>query len=181
MGVIVCVSMKWKQIPGWEHYRVNDKGNVQSGVCSFNIDGLHSIVWKDIKASVKPNGYYKVSFYRPGLNRTFHVHRLVAEAFVDGRTREKKYVCHNDNDPSNNRAENLRWDTQKGNIAHKYKFGTENIGERNPGARLTKEQVIEIRDLYSNGYTKTQLLIKFGVSFTCISDIVNLRSWKDVN
>lgn len=42
-----------------------------------------------------------------------YVHRLVAQAFLGPESGE---VCHNDNDPTNNDAGNLRWDTRSANV-----------------------------------------------------------------
>lgn len=47
--------------------------------------------------------------------RQRYVHRLVAEAFLGPPARGME-VCHNDGDPSNNRAANLRWDTRSANV-----------------------------------------------------------------
>lgn len=45
-----------------------------------------------------------------------YVHRLVALAYVDGRTAERNEVDHIDGDRHNNRAENLRWVTHQENM-----------------------------------------------------------------
>lgn len=47
--------------------------------------------------------------------RQLYVHQLVAEAFL-GHHLGGLEVCHNDGDPTNNRVENLRWDTRSSNV-----------------------------------------------------------------
>jgi hypothetical protein len=46
-------------------------------------------------------------------------HILVAENFVDGKSDEKKFVDHIDNDGFNNKASNLRWVTHKENCENR--------------------------------------------------------------
>jgi len=50
------------------------------------------------------------------IKKTFRVHRLVLEAFV-GPCPHGCEACHRNNDPSDNRIENLRWDTKQSNLA----------------------------------------------------------------
>ncbi|AUQ74789.1 HNH endonuclease signature motif containing protein [Phaeobacter piscinae] len=49
------------------------------------------------------------------LSKTFKVHQLVCEAFHGPKPFPKAIVLHMDEDPSNNRPENLRWGTRKEN------------------------------------------------------------------
>jgi hypothetical protein len=54
-------------------------------------------------------------------------------------------------------------------------------GEKNPNARLTAEQVLEIRRLWATGdYTQFQLADMFHVTQGTISHIVVRRSWKNL-
>ena len=58
-------------------------------------------------------------FYMGLHNRAFgsmKVHRLVCEAFHGPPPFERAVVLHLDEDATNNRAENLRWGTQKENL-----------------------------------------------------------------
>lgn len=51
-------------------------------------------------------------------HRTYYVHRLVALAFVPGRTAARWQVHHVDGDTYNARAENLRWVEPEAHQAH---------------------------------------------------------------
>ena len=51
------------------------------------------------------------------------IHSLVAEAFIGPRP-EKLVVCHNNGDPKDNCLCNLRYDTQRNNMADSIKHGT---------------------------------------------------------
>lgn len=50
------------------------------------------------------------------LKRTFKIARLVCEAFHGPPPFDRAVTIHIDEDPSNNRPENLRWGTQKENL-----------------------------------------------------------------
>ena len=47
--------------------------------------------------------------------KTYKVHRLVCEAFHGPQPPDKPIVMHLDEDPTNNRPENLKWGTRKEN------------------------------------------------------------------
>ena len=51
------------------------------------------------------------------------MHRLVLGAFA-GPPPEGMEGCHEDNDKTNNRLDNLRWDTRPGNHSDKARHGT---------------------------------------------------------
>lgn len=61
------------------------------------------------------NGYRKVNLYKDGKVKHYYVHRLVAAAFVLNPA-GLPVVNHINADPSDNRAENLEWCTQRQNI-----------------------------------------------------------------
>jgi len=59
------------------------------------------------------------------------------------------------------------------------KLSNKKIGELNPSHKLTIENVIEIKKLWSLGdYTTTSLGKKFNISRQSIADIVYGRTWK---
>lgn len=106
----------WKQVKGYEElYEVSNygrlkrlpykntnytKGHKQTYSRSFN-GGI-------IKGSVCRNGYRRVTLTKDGVNKYFHVHRLVAEAFIPNPD-NLPFVNHIDEIRTNNRADNLEW------------------------------------------------------------------------
>lgn len=58
-----------------------------------------------------------------------YVHVLVLEAFVGPRP-DGCEGCHNDGNPLNNRADNLRWDTASANQRDRLAHGTHHYGNR---------------------------------------------------
>lgn len=73
----------------------------------------------------------------------------------------------------------LSWKTAKENAADKVIHGTHQRGEKAPGAKLTQENVIEIRRLLGSMMQKS-LAAKYGVSRATISDIAGGRTWSHI-
>lgn len=113
---------KWKTIEGFENYEVSNYGEVRSRD--------HSVVIKDrgreynatrpgrtLKQQKTALGYCLVVLCREGKCKHFFVHRLVASAFIPN-PRNVPQVNHLDENPSNNRADNLEWCTPKENSCY---------------------------------------------------------------
>lgn len=100
---------EWKPITGLEgRYEVSSHGRVRNA-----ING------KLLCPRFLPNGYARVHL---PTNRDAYVHRLVADAFCD-HPAGRDVVNHIDNDTKNNRADNIEWTTQRGNVHHAMKQG----------------------------------------------------------
>jgi hypothetical protein len=61
------------------------------------------------------------------------------------------------------------------NVADAYERGRANFGERSYHAKLTEDDVREIRTTKEDS---SSLAVRFGVSVTAIRDIRNGRRWK---
>lgn len=104
----------WKDIPGYEGmYQVSDLGRVKS-VSRKDARGRNR---KERILQNNPNasGHHQVKLYKDGNTKYPYVHRMVLEAFVGPPPKEKPNALHCDDDPSNNKLENLRWGSQSEN------------------------------------------------------------------
>lgn len=129
-------------------------------------------------------------------------HRVAWE-LANGPIPEGKQVCHSCDNPICVRPTHLFIGTQADNIADmdrkgrrpkrpnaKMPRGDAHWRRRNPelgargeragGAKLTVEQVVEIRQRYAAGATLKQLEAEYGVRFTNIQQIVKRVTWKHV-
>ena len=134
----------WKDIKGYEGiYQVSNLGRVKSLPVKSKTKYFKGGI---LKTSVDKVGYVCVSLSR----KTYKVHRLVAEAFIDNPY-DYRCVNHKDEDKTNNRVDNLEWCT------HKYNnnYGTRNKKiSQNAGRRILQYDLegnlIRVWDSISN-------------------------------
>lgn len=174
------IAEEWKPVVGYEGlYEVSSFGQVRSlrRTCkaSRGIGAIRPVPEK-IMTQVLRKGYPGTSLCRNGKHKIVRIHKLVLEAFV-GPCPRGMNGAHDDGNPLNCRASNLRWDTQEGNCADKHRHGTAMIGERNPLAKLTVARVLDIR---SSKESSLVLSRKHGVSWTTIKNVRARKIWKHV-
>ena len=142
------MSEIWKDITGYENlYMVSSAGRIKS--VDRYVKNRNGVALKKGKilapAKIDKTQYLKVSLCKNNKQKTFLVHRLVAEAFLE-KNSEKTQVNHIDENPQNNNVENLEWCTPSYNV---------NFGTRNDRAALKrKENTVdgkEIAQLDMNG------------------------------
>ncbi|SKF61468.1 NUMOD4 motif [Mycobacteroides abscessus subsp. abscessus] len=135
------ISEAWKPIAGYEGwYEVSNRGRVRSlDRTVIGRWGPYLVRGRTLAPPARESGHLSVGLYKNGPSRRHLVHRLVLEAFV-GPAPEGMVTCHNNGDPSDNRIENLRWDTQSANQFDSVRHGTHAMVSRatclNCGASL---------------------------------------------
>lgn len=154
-------------VPGYPRYLVTDHGQVWSTRSG-----------KFLKPTRDREGYLRVHLYPGG--KTMPVHRLVLLTFV-GPCPEGYQTRHLNGESDDPRLRNLIWGTKEENRKDKIRHGTLHRGgakgERNHSAKLTEEQVREIRRL---PHSHRQLARMFGVSPRTIRNILRRTKWKHV-
>lgn len=123
-----------------------------------------------ISGSLHEDGYIFVTLH----GKQYPLHRLVAKLWHPETYSEDLVVNHKDGNKQNNFANNLEWVTQKENIEHSIKNRLQpKIGTTYTG-KFSPEERDEIKQLWDNGeMSKRQIAKRFGVSHTCICDILN--------
>ena len=112
------MTEEWKPVVGYEgRYEVSNLGRVRS-VGRTVIDKVgRRQVWPSIVLSAFLNleGRIQVSLWKDNRKKILQVHRLVAMAFLPNPDNLPQ-VNHKDENPQNNRVDNLEWCTNKYNV-----------------------------------------------------------------
>lgn len=174
---------QWKEIKGYrETYEVSNLGNIRRkgriGTRN-NVISEHYLVLCD-----NSSGYLRCGMNIDGTQKSYLVHRLVAEKFVPNPY-SKPFVNHIDGNKHNNSETNLEWCTKSENELHAWKIGlkhdTATKGEHHGMHKLSEADVqyIRVNHIRNGGAIKTGELAKiFSVSPQTITDIVSERIWK---
>lgn len=171
----------FQAIQGWLGYRVGDRGTVQSRRNRGGRGGKSCTrlgdVWRPLKSFLDADGYRCVNLHQDGVQRKFRVARLLLAAFR-GPCPDGMEAVHGDGNPSNDRLENLRWDTHEANCRDKLSHGTQQHGSICWNAKLTEESVRTIERLYGDGKTQGEIAKYIGVSRSLVGNVVRGDAWK---
>jgi len=104
----------WRDVLGYENmYQVSNLGNVKS------LGNDENRKEKILKQGIDTNGYKYMTLCKNGNKKVFKAHKLVAMAFLnhipDGTM--KLVIDHINNNPLDNRLENLQVITQRQNLS----------------------------------------------------------------
>ena len=166
---------EWRDVVDYEGlYQVSNFGRVRS----FQKDKM-----KILKSGFSAFGYLRVVLCKDFQKKNRSIHILVAKAFIpnpEGKTQ----VNHIDGDKKNNHVSNLEWATPAENIHHAFEVGLRKSGCEHFRAKLTAEQVREIRRDCVPGDPERGFRAfaeKFHVTHRIIRDAYYGISYKDVD
>lgn len=144
----------WSRIDA--DYDVSNQGRVRHGS-------------RILSGSVHSDNYILATLH----GKQIPVHRLVAEAFIPNYEK-KPEVNHIDGNKMNNAVDNLEWVTRAENQKHAVDNGLQPKPAKTYQGKFTAEQREEIKRLWDSGmFSRRKLAIKYGVSHTCVNDIIN--------
>lgn len=104
--------IEWRDIKGYEGlYQVSNEGNVKSNNLYAHREP------KIMKLQHHDAGYASVALSKNGKTKSYLVHRLVAEAFLDNPN-NYDFVNHKDENKRNNDVHNLEWCTKSYNAIY---------------------------------------------------------------
>ncbi len=125
-------------------------------------------------------GYGKL---RNGSQHKYLLAHRASWLLAHGELPDELLVCHKCDNPPCVRPDHLFLGTDADNQRDMMRKGRKVVppqyGERNPRAKLTAEQVIEIRRRYAEGETQTKLGMEYGVSQAAIGYIVRGEHWTE--
>jgi NUMOD4 motif/HNH endonuclease len=168
----------WVPVKGYEGViEVSNIGRVRTLNRESPLNGGTRLVKGQIaNLQLKKNGYLQVAVRTPGKRKWFLVHRLVAQAFIPN-LEGLPQVNHIDANKQNNNASNLEWTNAAENQNHAVKFGLTSNEEDHYKAKLTREQVLEIREMSG---LHIDIAEKFGVNRSTVTCIKAKKTWKYV-
>jgi hypothetical protein len=154
---------EWRPIEGFESYHISSFGRVRG-----------------IKGNILKGSFDRYAYVRlktsDGKWPKQYIHRLVATAFLGPPAPDTPHANHVFGDKRNNNKLDIEWTTQAKNNRHAYRTHLIPSGEKHHWAKLSNEQVSEIRA--SRGKILQRVLAaRFGVTQSNISAIQLGRSW----
>ncbi len=175
-------SITYLPVVGYPGYRAGSDGSVWSCWKTSRKGAELTSVWKLLKPRTTSKGYLTVNLVsRGGRMKTTKVHRIVLEAFV-GPCPEGMECRHRNNDPADNRLTNILWDTLENNRNDIRTTGKGYAaGIRNHYAKLSDDDVREVRRLRAKGYQLRALAFMYKTSVPNIHAIISRRSWKHLD
>lgn len=175
-------EVEWRIIPDWP-YEASNTGLLRN-----------SITKKHLKFSISHSGYERCTFQTNKNRRYVRVHRAVVEAWI-GHIPQGMEVNHIDGNKRNNAIENLEIVTGEENNRHAVVNGLKASGERHGlktmphriargekagAAKLTRDQVLIIRQMRDSGKTLSSIAKQFGVDQSLVFQISKRKIWTHI-
>ena len=166
---------EFRSIKSYEnYYEISNHGRVRSLYgrykdCEFK------------KPYLRKDGYVVINLIKDKRQKTFYLHRLVAEHFIENDDNLKTEINHIDGDKQNNSHSNLEWCTSVENKCHAYVAGLTKRGSARASSKLSEEHVKSIPGLIKDGCSIKQISTIFGVSTTSIHHILKGRNFGYLN
>lgn len=170
----------FKDIIGYEgRYQISNLGNVKSLSRKTRFGNNYKISKEKIlKIFMHKKGYAYVYLLINSKKKNLLVHRMVALHFIIN-PENKPQVNHINGIKTDNRVENLEWNTSKENLKHAVLLGlNKKDGINNYKSKLSLTDVLSIRK-NEKKLNQRQLSLYYGINQTSISNIINFKTYKN--
>lgn len=149
-------SEQWKDIEGYQGYKVSSHGNVM---------GRYGRIKKPQRKSQRTD-HLCIGLMNNGKFEMKNVHRLVAIAFIPN-AESKPWVNHKDGNPKNNHVDNLEWVTANENAKHAYATGL--YKKKKP---ISVESQQKILSLFEAGTRQRRIADQLGICRNIVSQVI---------
>jgi hypothetical protein len=163
MKAPVCLDVEYRPVPDYRGYSVSAAGV------------MYGPRGRPLRPKVDKSGHLYVRTKRAPSPGMLYVHRAVLTAWV-GPCPEGMESRHLDGQPGHNAVRNLAWGTRLDNIQDRARHGVQLRGEQVAGAKLTADQVSELRALHGTASLRT-LARRYGVSHWAVMRAISGRTW----
>lgn len=182
---------EWRAIAEFPDYAVSNLGRVKRAT-----PGRNTHPGRILSIQLNTWGYSSVGLCRDGRGHSQTVHRLVALAFLGGRSQIRNTINHKNAIKTDNRASNLEWCSQQENIDHAGRMGHRAFGEKNGThtnpdrvcrgiqhglAKLSESGVAQLFILVRAGWSTPEICRYLGVGRTTVFDTKAGRRWNEPN
>ena len=150
----------WKVIPGFENYEVSNHAEIRR---------VGSTTLKTITIE-KRRGYSVVQLWKNNIGKTFFLHRLVGQAFVDGD--QSLTIDHKDTNKRNNLPSNLEYVTRAVNTERQHAEGLASDVTQFKPAKVMPDQYECIIQRFDEGEPCSFICLDFDCCRTLINWIV---------
>lgn len=151
----------WKDIEGYEGlYQISNLGRIKS-LSRFiytnkeKTKGYYSEN-KILRLTSDDTGYLQVSLSKNGAVKKFHVHRLVAIAFIPN-IHNKPQINHIDRNRKNAKATNLEWVTDSENKYHAWKNTKRKSNKRKVVQINKNNEIVRVWDSIKDAQTHLKI------------------------
>jgi hypothetical protein len=154
----------WKDIPINTNYQISTNGRIWSKI-------MGSILIPRVR-----NGYQCINLWDNGNPKRYTVHYLVLLTFISNRPSPPNNIIRHypDQNPLNNRLENIEYSSQTQNTYDQIENDTYTC------AKLTPEDVIEIKEALLCGISGSILSKTYNISAAVITNIKHNKIWKNI-
>jgi hypothetical protein len=169
----------WKPVSGYVGlYEVSNLGTVRSldRIIPDKLHGTRKLIGRVLSYTQDSRGRCSVALSRDNKPIKKRIHLIVAEEFLGPRIKGIE-VCHEDGNPANNQASNLRFGTHKSNMEDMVRHGRSNRGTKNPNTNMTQEQALQIKRLRLEGKIYKVIAAELGLTFEQVRGVCVGRTW----